>query len=148
MSLPSLFLWPKRIFVLAPKSEDPSPLIYFLCVLLRVETVFSSVCLVVLLLRGAILTLALLCDDQVTTPPFLLSPRVTEWGPYEEALQGRPVFVHRYNIATENFFTYQGHGVTTQAHQSIIHGTQYSWDARAFGTALLWRTLRDTDSYS
>ncbi|OQD61504.1 hypothetical protein PENPOL_c016G01544, partial [Penicillium polonicum] len=24
--------------------------------------------------------------------------------------------------------------------------TQYSWDAQAFGTALLWRTLRDTDS--
>ncbi|KAJ5193414.1 hypothetical protein N7449_009556 [Penicillium cf. viridicatum] len=81
---------------------------------------------------------------QLTNPPY--TPRVTEWGPYEEALQGRPVFVHRYNIATGSSFTYQGHGVTAQAHQCIIHGTQYSWDARAFGTALLWRTLRDTDS--
>lgn len=35
----------------------------------------------------------------------------------------------------------------TQAQQSIVHGTQYSWDekARAQGTALLWRTIRDTD---
>ncbi|KAI3141939.1 hypothetical protein CBS147326_2026 [Penicillium roqueforti] len=81
---------------------------------------------------------------QLTNPPN--TPRVTEWGPYEAALQGRPVFVHRYNIATGSLFTYQGHGVTTQAQQCIIHGTQYSWDARAFGTALLWRTLRDTDS--
>ncbi|KAI2725560.1 hypothetical protein CBS147354_4731 [Penicillium roqueforti] len=81
---------------------------------------------------------------QLTNPPN--TPRVTEWGPYEAALQGRPVFVHRYNIATGSLFTYQGHGVTTQAQQCIIHGTQYSWDARAFGTALLWRTPRDTDS--
>ncbi|KAJ5800686.1 uncharacterized protein N7518_002754 [Penicillium psychrosexuale] len=74
------------------------------------------------------------------------TPRVTEWGPYEAALQGRPVFLHRYHISTGRTFTHQGHGVTTQAQQCIIHGTQYSWDARAFGTALLWRTLRDTDS--
>lgn len=38
--------------------------------------------------------------------------------------------------------------MTTQAQQSIIHGTQYSWEerTRAQGTALLWRTIRDTDT--
>ncbi|KXG51690.1 uncharacterized protein PGRI_090830 [Penicillium griseofulvum] len=81
---------------------------------------------------------------QLTNPPH--TPRVTEWGPYEEALQGRPVLVYRYNIATGNSFIHQGYGIPTQAHQCIIHGAQYSWDARAFGTALLWRTLRDTES--
>ncbi|KOS47756.1 hypothetical protein ACN38_g1269 [Penicillium nordicum] len=51
---------------------------------------------------------------------------MTEWGPYEEALRGRPAFAHRDNIATGSSFM--------------------DWDALAFGTALLWRTLRDTDS--
>ncbi|CAG8908594.1 unnamed protein product [Penicillium egyptiacum] len=83
---------------------------------------------------------------QLTNPPN--TPRVTEWGPYEEALQGRPVFVHRYNVGTGSWYTYQGHGVATQAQQCIVHGTQYSWEerTRAHATALLWRTVRDTDS--
>ncbi|PTU25680.1 hypothetical protein P175DRAFT_0469193 [Aspergillus ochraceoroseus IBT 24754] len=83
---------------------------------------------------------------QLTSPPG--TPRVTEWGPYEEALQGRPVFLQRYNIATGRFHIYQGHGITAQTQQAIIHGTQYSWEerSRGFNTALLWRTIRDTDS--
>ncbi|KAJ5942540.1 hypothetical protein N7516_002708 [Penicillium verrucosum] len=83
---------------------------------------------------------------QLTNPPN--TPRVTEWGPYEEALQGRPVFVHSHNVGTGHWRTHQGHGVATQVQQSIIHGTQYSWEQRSrdHATALLWRTVRDTDS--
>jgi hypothetical protein len=83
---------------------------------------------------------------QLTNPPG--TPRVTEWGPYEEALQGKPVFVNRYNTATGRIFTHQGYGITPQVQQCLIHATQYSWEerSRGFSTALLWRTLRDTDS--
>ncbi|KAJ5227469.1 uncharacterized protein N7469_007475 [Penicillium citrinum] len=75
------------------------------------------------------------------------SPRVTVWGPYEEALQGKPVFVHSLNVATNRHRIHEGYGVTTQAQKSIIHGTHYTWEERTRGisTALLWRTLRDTD---
>ncbi|KAJ6184517.1 hypothetical protein N7519_005818 [Penicillium mononematosum] len=83
------------------------------------------------------------------THAFVRIARVTEWGPYEEALQGQPVFVHRYNVGTGSWWTHHGHAVTTQAQQSIIHGTQYSWDERTgtHGTALLWRTIGDTDTH-
>lgn len=72
---------------------------------------------------------------------------MTEWGPYEEALQGRPVFANFYNITTGYQPTFRDHGVTAQTRQCIIHGTQYRWDerTRAFGTVLLWRMIRDTD---
>lgn len=73
---------------------------------------------------------------------------MTEWNPYEEALQGKPVFFHRYDVATDKFHIYQDHRVTVQAEHSIIHGTQYSSEERSrrFSAALLWRTIRDTDT--
>lgn len=43
------------------------------------------------------------------------TPIVAEWGPYEEALQGRPVFVHRYNMVTGNLKIYKNYGMTAQA---------------------------------
>lgn len=83
---------------------------------------------------------------QLTNSPN--TSHVTGWGRYEEALQDWPVFVNRHNVGTSNWLTYQGHGMTRQAQQSIIHGTQYSWEerTRVHGTALLWRTIRDTDT--
>ena len=38
--------------------------------------------------------------------------------------------------------------MTQQTQQSVIHGTQYNWEERtqAHSTALLWRTIRDTDT--
>ncbi|CAI7661539.1 unnamed protein product [Penicillium viridicatum] len=36
------------------------------------------------------------------------------------------------------------HEVASEIFQVLLY--QYSWDAPAFGTALLWRALRDTDS--
>lgn len=70
------------------------------------------------------------------------------WGQCGKALRGRPVFVTRYNVGTSSWFTYQGYGMTRLAQHSIIHGTQYSWErkTRHPSTALLWRTMRDTDT--
>lgn len=83
---------------------------------------------------------------RLTNPPG--TPRITGWGSYEEALQGRPVFVSRYNAESGSRHTNEGHGVTAQVQQAIIHGTQYTWDdgTQTQGTALLWRTVGDTDS--
>ncbi|KAJ5596074.1 hypothetical protein N7450_002532 [Penicillium hetheringtonii] len=68
-------------------------------------------------------------------------------GLYEKALQGKPVFVHSLNVATNRHRIHEGYRVTTKAQTSIIYGTQYTWEERARGIsiALLWRTLRDTD---
>lgn len=49
---------------------------------------------------------------------------------------------HRYDVGTGSWYTTQ---------ESIIHGiqyTQYSWEerTRVHDTALIWRTIRDTDT--
>lgn len=76
------------------------------------------------------------------------SPRITHWGPYEEVLQGSPLFINRHNVVTGTFSTREGYGVSRLAQEAIAHGAQYSWDtkARAPNTALLWRTLHDSDT--
>lgn len=85
---------------------------------------------------------------QLTNPPN--TPRITEWRPYEEFLQGSPmpVFINRHNVITGTPSTREGYGIRRVSQEAIAHGVQYTWDtkSRAPSTALLWRTLLDSDT--
>ena len=52
------------------------------------------------------------------------------------------MFINRHNVVTGTFSTRR------LAQEAIAHGAQYSWDtkARTPNTALLWRTLHDSDT--
>lgn len=92
--------------------------------------------------------LSLITNDrlpQMTNPEG--SPTIAGWGPHEEALAGNAVFLYRHNVFTGNFNLFAGKGATRVEQESIMSGTQYTWEHRSRqpNISLLWRTKHDGD---
>jgi hypothetical protein len=79
----------------------------------------------------------------ITNPPGF--PALTGWGPYEEALDGGPLFICRLNATTSVWRCLDGRGVSPEAHDAIALGSEYTWQktATARNVALLWRSDYD-----
>lgn len=68
---------------------------------------------------------------------------INEWGDYQTALDGEPVFVTRFNAATDTERTEIGEIPTQQTKDAIVEGAEYLWLSRAVSASLLWRTEQD-----
>ncbi|KAI9929864.1 hypothetical protein ASPWEDRAFT_23597 [Aspergillus wentii DTO 134E9] len=75
-------------------------------------------------------------------------PPITEWGSYNEALDGGPVFVTGFYVATGNPKQLQGNGISRGTQKAIVEGTAYIWNRKGCdgSVALFWRTVDDRDS--
>lgn len=75
---------------------------------------------------------------------------VAEWGPYEDALDGAPVFAVALNAQYERSNVPGGRVASNAVTEAVVQGTAYHWDATANDTtrfssaSLLWRTVEDS----
>lgn len=69
------------------------------------------------------------------------------WGRYKDVLDGEPVFVVGFNIATGNIISRTGYGVSERAQRALFMGSQYLWDREVLSqnVSILWRTENDED---
>ncbi|KAK2803347.1 hypothetical protein FQN50_007006 [Emmonsiellopsis sp. PD_5] len=77
----------------------------------------------------------------ITTPPGVGA--VTGWAEYEEALDGKPVFVTRFDAWTKQSHHEHGRTSTNATKRAIVEGTEYLWVGQTVSTSLLWRTDED-----
>ncbi|KAK2805056.1 hypothetical protein FQN51_001151 [Onygenales sp. PD_10] len=75
----------------------------------------------------------------LTTPPSL--PKVSGWGSYSDALDGRPIFVTRFNVTTGTIEKDEGTG-HSQAQTALAVGSEYFWEKESCSqtVSILWRT--------
>lgn len=83
---------------------------------------------------------------RIINPP--RTPHIIGWGEYSAVLDGRPVYICRFNAAASAWSPRSGQGVSRAAHAAIATGAEYTWVQKAVRptTALLWRTTYDDDS--
>ncbi|KAK2812920.1 hypothetical protein FQN50_000941 [Emmonsiellopsis sp. PD_5] len=81
----------------------------------------------------------------LTTPPF--SPKISGWGSYSDALDGRPIFVTGFNVTTGNIEKNESTRLSTQAQAAVAVGSEYFWEKESCSqtVSILWRTRYDGD---
>ncbi|PGH11338.1 hypothetical protein AJ79_04954 [Helicocarpus griseus UAMH5409] len=80
--------------------------------------------------------------------PEIISPpgmgRVTGWASYEDALDGKPVFLMRCNTVAPSGREYpslEGMAVNNATRQAIIDGAEYYWLGKSYTACIIWRAL-------
>ncbi|KAK2776716.1 hypothetical protein FQN53_002508 [Emmonsiellopsis sp. PD_33] len=88
-----------------------------------------------------------LCLSTGPNLPHISSPpgvgMVTEWAEYEDALDGMPVFVTRFDAWINKSHHEHGRTSTDVTKRASVEGTEYLWLDHAVTASLLWRTDED-----
>ncbi|KAK2785042.1 hypothetical protein FQN52_008764 [Onygenales sp. PD_12] len=88
-----------------------------------------------------------LCLSTGPNLPHISSPpgvgMVTEWAEYEDALDGMPVFVTRFDAWINKSHHEHGRTSTDVTKRASVEGTEYLWLDQAVTASLLWRTDED-----
>lgn len=69
---------------------------------------------------------------------------VAQWGRYEDALGGAPVFAVSFNSRYERWDTLKGNVASGAVRRAVVQGTSYGWNDNTVG--LLWQTHKDSRS--
>lgn len=79
--------------------------------------------------------------------PPILSPSgvgiIRGWADYENALDGQPVFMTRFDVCINRVREEQGRIATESTKVALVQGAEYWWLSRAISASLLWRTKED-----
>lgn len=67
---------------------------------------------------------------------------IPELGPYENALDGTPVFVVSFNSRYEHWGTLKGNVASGAVRRAVVQGTSYSWEEN--NARLLWRMQEES----
>ncbi|OJJ46548.1 hypothetical protein ASPZODRAFT_142358 [Penicilliopsis zonata CBS 506.65] len=95
---------------------------------------------------GFLHDLSLVTAEEGGSLPTIISPdgtpRVNGWGDYQRVLDGDPLFVLAFNLATGTQVRRTGWGILPNARKAIAEGTEYIWDKQlcSQNISLLWRT--------
>lgn len=73
---------------------------------------------------------------------------VPEWAPYEDALDGLPVFAASFNAQHSRWRDLQGTIATKAVEKAVVQGMDYHWDkeTKSSSAGLIWRTADDSIS--
>lgn len=82
----------------------------------------------------------------IINPPRI--PCIIGWGEYLAVLDGKPVYICRFNAAASAWSPRSKQGVLRAAQAAISAGAEYTWIQKTVKPtcALLWRTTFDDDS--
>ena len=71
---------------------------------------------------------------------------VSEWAPYEDALNGLPVFAAAFNAQFSRWGDLQGAIASKAVEKAVVQGMDYHWDkeTKSSSAGLIWRTANDS----